>query len=82
MEVRMLLDRYDIVMLLMYLSIRLIDAERDDIEQDDIDRLNIPSDIFRRINLIVRNAGRMKINEKYSNRLKTYRCLRTPTEIR
>jgi hypothetical protein len=56
MEVKILLDRYDIVELLMYLLIQLIDVVRADIEQDDIDKLNIPNDIFQRINQIVRNA--------------------------
>ncbi len=56
MEVKILLDRYDIVELLTYLLIQLIDVVRADIEQDDIDKLNIPNDIFQRINQIVRNA--------------------------
>jgi hypothetical protein len=47
MEEKILLDKYDIVNLLKYLLIQLIDDEKDDIVLDEIDILNIQDDIFR-----------------------------------
>jgi len=47
MEEKILLDMYDIVNLLKYLLIQLIDDEKDDIVLDEIDILNIQDDIFR-----------------------------------
>jgi len=47
MEEKILLDIYDIVNLLKYLLIQLIDDEKDEIVQDEIDILNIQDDIFR-----------------------------------